>query len=571
MLWMRATVIDSRHRFAVVSFLAWFLVLVGFHGYYAVVDRYFLQDKGKLRTEKSQEISVQRGQILDRQNEPMAISTPVVAVSINPSQVSFTDSEVRAVAQILRLDPDGLASRIANAKHRSYLRLARRQPVSTALALQQLQLDGLNITTEYRRYYPMGSVTAHITGITDIDEQGAEGLEKSFNEHLKGESGHRRVTRDRQGRLIRDVRYVNLPKFGRDLLTSIDSRLQFLAQHELKQVVDEFDAEAATLILLDVSSGGILAMANEPTYNPNDTTFRHWSSMRNRSVTDRLEPGSTFKPFVALAALESGRYQPHTEVDTSPGWWVVRYKTIEDPVDYGVLTLREILVKSSQVGMSKVALDLPERTLLSIHRRAGFQDPVVTGLPGEALGELSGDDIEDEITRATMAYGYGFSVTPLHLAQAYLTLATGGVKRQISILLDDERDIPDERVFSEQHSRQVLNMLSGVVGVTGTASAAQIEGFTVAGKTGTVRKLKDHGYSDRHHFTLFVGMVPADYPKFLGVVVVDTPRPRTPGEKVSGGSVSAPLFKRIATRALQLRGELESQVSNVDSVEDNAA
>lgn len=545
---------DRRHTTAVVCFAIVTALLVGQMAYIAVVERYFLQDQSKMQSERLQKIPVNRGMIYDRLGEPMAISTPVIGVTVNPSRIDWSREEIGAVATILGQDATELSTKLENNRSRAFLYLARRQSPQKALALQQLELDGLDIQTEYRRYYPLGEVAAHLTGITDIDERGLEGLERAFDAHLDGEVGSRRVVRDRKGRLIRDIRYENLPKYGEDLVTSIDSRLQFLAYSELQNVVEEYSAEAASLVLLDVPTGGVLALANVPSYNPNNTSDIQWGNVRNRAVTDLIEPGSTFKPFVALAALESGRYDVDSQIDTNPGWTVVRSKTIEDPRNYGVLTLRDVLVKSSQVGSTRIALDLEDQALLSMHDRIGFNDYVLLGLPGETIGQLSGDDISKPLTRATMSYGYGFSVTPLQLARSYLTIATGGLQRQISILLNDEYREHDFRVFDKGHALQVLDMLAGVVGPTGTASKSAIPGFQVAGKTGTVRKISSNGYSDQHHITLFVGIVPMKNPQFLGLVIVDGPKPKIEGGKVSGGSVSAPVFKRVATRALQLRG-----------------
>ena len=545
---------ETRHKVTVFAFSSALLTLVGWQSYHAVIDRYFLQDQGRLRIERTQEVPVQRGVIYDRFGEALAISTPVVSVSVDPSRVGWSDAQYAQVAPILNQSVNELKRRIEIQKNRSFLYLARRQSSTIKDPLQELDLPDLFIHTEYRRYYPMGEVTSHLTGITDIDENGIEGLEKAFDGHLNGEKGLRRVARDNEGRLIRDIRYAKRPEFGEDLHTTIDSRLQFLAFHELEQVVQEYQAKSASLILLDVSTGGILAMANVPTYNPNDASVRPWSNMRNRAVTDLVEPGSTFKPFVVMEALESGRYTPQTTINTSPGWTMVRYKTIKDPRDYGTLTLTGVLVKSSQVGATKLALRLPEDAVLVAHGKAGYQDFVLSGLPGEAYGRLSGDDTTKALTRATMSYGYGFSVTPIQIARAYLTLATGGIRRQITILTEDSREAPDERIYSQAHAQAMLNMLTGVVGVTGTASKAKVDGFNVAGKTGTVRnQTPDGAYSDQDHTTLFVGMLPAEYPEYVGVVVVVSPRPKAPGEKVSGGSVSAPVFKRIATRALQLK------------------
>ncbi len=562
---------DKRHKTAVVCFALVTALLIGQMGYIAVVERYFLQDQSKMQSERLQKIPVQRGMIYDRLGEPMAISTPVIGVTVNPSRIDWSDKEIGAVAEILGRDAKELSTKLETNRSRAFLYLARRQSPQKALALQQLELEGLDIQTEYRRYYPLGEVAAHLTGITDIDERGLEGLEKEFDAHLEGEVGSRRVVRDRKGRLIRDLRYESLPKFGKDLVTSIDSRLQFLAYSELLNVVEEFRAESASLVLLDVPTGGVLALANVPSYNPNNTSDLQWDHVRNRAVTDLVEPGSTFKPFVALAALESGRYSADTEIDTNPGWTVVRSKTIEDPRNYGVLTLRNVLVKSSQVGATRIALDLQQNALLTVHERAGFHDYVLIGLPGERIGQLSGDDISKPLTRATMSYGYGFSVTSLQLARAYLTIATGGLQRQVSILLNDRYREPDFRVFDQRHALQVLDMLAGVVGPTGTASRSPIPGFEVAGKTGTIRKISRSGYSDQQHVTLFVGMVPMKNPQFLGLVVVDGPKPKVAGGKVSGGSVSAPVFKRIATRALQLRGTRERGTVASDIGRDDAA
>ena len=550
-----------RHRTVKICFSIAVVLLISQFIYLGVFERFFLQDKGRLRTERSQDIPAHRGMIYDRNGEPMAISTPVIAVTVNPSRLDWTDEQIDSLAQVLSLDSTKLKARIESARDRAFLYLARRQPAQMALSLQQLGLPGLEIQTEYRRYYPMGEVTAHLIGITDIDERGIEGLEKTFDSHLKGTNGTRRVVRDRNGRLLRDVRYEMLPKFGKDFNTAIDSRLQHLAFVELENTIAEFDAKAASLILLDVSTGGILALVNAPSYNPNAASRRISERMRNRAVTDLVEPGSTFKPFVALAALESGRYDAETEIDTNPGWLVVGRKTIEDPRNYGVLSLRNVLVKSSQVGSTRLAMDLDEFALLAIHERAGFQDYVLAGLPGENVGQLSGDNVANSLVLATMSFGYGFTVSPLQLASAYLTLATGGLRRQISILLEDERNEPDVRIFDELHVTQIVEMLSGVVSPIGTAYAAAIPGFDVAGKTGTVRRVSKSGYSDRSHTTFFVGMVPKKNPRFLAVVVVDEPKPRFEGEKVSGGSVSAPVFKRVVSRALQLHGVRPPQVT----------
>ena len=366
---------------------------------------------------------------------------------------------------------------------------------------------------------------------------------------LRGRPGSKRVLRDRLGQTVKDLDYLAAPDFGDDVELSIDLRLQFQAYSELQAAVEYHGAASGSLVAVDVDTGEVLALVNGPSYNPNDTDDRDFAAMRNRVITDIYEPGSTLKPFAVLAALETGRYTTRTEIDTSPGYVMVGRKLVKDRVDKGRLTLGGIIAESSQVGIAKVALDLGERDVYDVLARAGIGELPGTGLPGETSGALSDRDLDKPIARATLAYGYGVTVSPLQLAQGYLTLATGGVRRQLGVI----RGLPqptDRRVFDEADVRAVIRMMQGVTTEDGTAPKARVNGFAVAGKTGTARKAIVGGYDDTRHVAFFAGMAPVDDPKVVVVVVIDEPK----GEFIGGGEVAAPVFSRVVSRSLRLMG-----------------
>jgi cell division protein FtsI (penicillin-binding protein 3) len=366
---------------------------------------------------------------------------------------------------------------------------------------------------------------------------------------LKGAAGRKVVLRDQRGNNIRDLEYVAAPHFGTDLTLSIDLRLQYVAYRELKAAIEGHEATSGSLVMLDAATGEILALANQPSYNPNEQHAADYEDMRNRAVTDSYEPGSTIKPFTALAALETGRYQPDTLIDTSPGWFRVGSKLIEDPLNRGVLTLASALKKSSQVGFAKLALDLDERAVFDVLARAGIGEYVGTGLPGEVLGRFTDAGLGRPVEQVTLAYGYGLSVSALQLARAYLTIATGGERMPVSVL---KRSAPPERerVFDRRLAVEVLDMLETVTEDDGTAPGARVAGYRVGGKTGTARKVIQSGYSDERHVALFAGVAPLEQPRIVMVVVVDEPQRSLTG----GGAVAAPIFSRVAARALRLLG-----------------
>ena len=542
---------STRYRLVVGLFLGVTVVMLLRMLVLATYDREFLQEHGDRLAHREVSLTTTRGVIYDRTGQPIAISTPVYSIWTDPGIDAIAESSYPELAEALQISESALEETLWNARNKRFVYLKKRASHQVSEAVAQLSIEGVRFTKDYKRYYPAAEVTAHVVGLTRADGVGVEGLELSRDRLLRGEEGKRRILRGRDGRVVRDVNLVDPPRFGIDTTTSIDLGLQYLVFRQLRETVMQHDAQSATLVMIDVFNGEILSLATYPSYNPNDGMDRALKRMRNRAVADTYEPGSTIKPFAALAALESGRYSRDTVVETSPGYMGIGRHLVEDPRDYGPLTLEGVLVKSSQVGISKIALDLDEFAIYDVLRRSGILDVPNTGLPHEAEGHINPDELQREIGRATLSYGYGLRISPLQLAIGYLTLATGGVRRSISIVRDSNRYLPpDERVFDAQHSRQILEMLQGVVSPIGTAPGAYIEEFAVSGKTGTVRKISKGQYDDTRHIAWFVGMAPATNPRILAVVVVDEPQ----GITVSGGGVAAPVFAAVARHALQLMG-----------------
>jgi cell division protein FtsI (penicillin-binding protein 3) len=538
-----------RHYVVVGTFLVACAGIVVRVAYLNVTQREFLQQQGDARSIRSEVIPAYRGLVYDRYGEPLAISTPVVAIWTDPSQGALAAEDLAALAEPLGLDAQALSAQLAANGQREFMYIRRRVSWDVAQTVRGLNLDGVYFQSEYRRYYPAGETTAHVVGMTGIDDGGLEGVELAFDSTLRGEQGRKVVLKDRRGETIKDLDYVAAPRFGEDLRLSLDLRLQFLAYRELKAAVASHGAASGSLVMLDVATGEILALVNQPSYNPNEVQQGDAASMRNRAVTDTYEPGSTVKPFSVLAALESGQFMPDTVIDTSPGYFKVGPKLVEDPVNRGAISLREALQKSSQVGIAKVALQLEHRAVYEVLLRAGVADFVGTGLPGEAIAAMNDAGLGNPVARATLAYGYGLAVSPLQLAQAYLTLASGGVRLPLSVV---RKELPPsgERVFSAALAGQVVAMMEDVTAPTGTAPKARVAGFRVAGKTGTARKVSAHGYDDERHVALFAGMAPASDPRLVMVVVINEPQ----GEARGGGDVAAPVFSRVMARSMRLLG-----------------
>ena len=516
--------------------------------YLGVTERDFLQEEGDKRSIYEKRLPAMRGMIYDRNGEALAVSTPVFAVAVNPLQFDANSVALQQLGKILDLDVESLRTLLSNNAHRGYLYLKRHVSWEHMDAIRELRLAHLTLEPEYRRYYPAGESSAHVVGLTDIDDMGLEGIELTFENSLRGEAGSKTVLRDREGRIVDDLDYGRAPRFGSDLHLSIDSRLQYIAYRELKSAVVGHGAKSGSLIMVDVKTGEILALVNQPSFNPNGPINQR-EPTRNRVVTDFYDPGSTIKPFTAMAALESGRYQSETMIETSPGYFWVDSKMIQDPVNLNTITLAEAIQKSSQVAIAKVALDLPRDAVFDVLQRSGLGDYVGTGLPGEVTGLFSNVGMQSRVSRTAMAYGYGFTVTPLQLASAYVALAGHGSRLPLSILKQDRVPEP-QQVFDAEDAREVIAMMERVTQQGGTATNADIDDYRVAGKTGTARVLENGRYNDERHVAWFAGLAPVSDPRIVMVVLVNEPNT----DRASGGKVAAPVFGRVAAHSLRLLG-----------------
>ncbi|MBY6034135.1 peptidoglycan D,D-transpeptidase FtsI family protein [Marinobacter daepoensis] len=519
-----------------------------------VVDNDFLRKQGDVRTIRVESIDAHRGVVTDRHGEPLAVSTPVQTVWANPSETDPEDPQLASLARILGLSEGKLRERLRQYSGREFIYLRRKIQPSMAREALALGIGGIYARQEYRRYYPAGEVTAHVVGFTDIDEQGQEGIELAYNKWLTGEPGQKRVLKDNRGRIIKDLMLIRDARPGKDLELSIDLRLQYLAYRELKAVVSAHKARGGTLVMLDVDSGEVLAMVNQGSYNPNDRSQLAAENLRNKAITDLFEPGSTIKPLTIAAALESGEYQVTSTVDTSPGYRRFGRFTIRDYRNYGVLDLKQIIVKSSNVGVSKIATDLGGDKLRSLFARLGLGQATGIGFPGEAVGVLPAPPKWRPVEESTLSYGYGLSVNALQLAQAYMVVANGGVRYPLSLMKQEQKP-QGQRVLSEQITQSVREMLKQAV-ARGTGKRAQPGLYAAGGKTGTVHLVGARGYEDSQYKAIFAGMAPIDDPRIVTVVAVDAPQ----AGEYYGGEVAAPVFARVmgdALRLLNVKPELE--------------
>jgi cell division protein FtsI (penicillin-binding protein 3) len=486
--------------------------------------------------------------LLDRNGEPLAVSTPVDSVWAHPGLVVESGESLKPLAKALETDLRGLRQLIKRKAGREFVYLRRHLEPDMAERLKQLAFPGVYLRREYRRYYPAGEVTAHLVGFTDIDDRGIEGMELVYDEWMAGSPGSKRVIKDRLGRTVEDVESISIPAPGKSLTLSIDRRLQYLAYRELKAAVIKHRARSGSMVLLDVTTGEVLALVNQPSFNPNDRGSMRPARSRNRAVTDLIEPGSTIKPLVVANALSEGVYQPQSIIDTRPGYLrVSRQLTVRDFRNYGVIDVATVLKKSSNVGVTKIAMASSPEKLWDLFTRLGFGTYPGTGFPGESSGTLTHFRRWGPVERATIAYGYGLAVTPLQLAEAYATIAGYGIRRP-STLLKRDKAVTQDRVMSERVASDVIRMMEGVTAADGTAHRARIPGYRVAGKTGTSRKLGDTGYDDDRYLSIFAGMVPATKPRFAAVVVINEPT----GDDYYGGVVAAPVFSNVLAGALRM-------------------
>lgn len=537
-----------RSRFVTGCLLCGAAALVARAVHLQVFNTEFLTRQADARHLRVAKIAAHRGVITDRNGEPLAVSTPVDSIWVNPRQLSEAADRIQELARALDIDADELTRRVAQNTGKEFMYLRRHLPPAEAAAIDRLDIPGVGTEREYRRYYPAGEVVGHLVGFTDIDDVGQEGLELAFDQWLAGEAGTKRVMKDRLGRVVEDVERIKQPSPGRELALSIDLRIQYLAYRELKAAVHRSGAAAGAAVVLDVATGEVLAMVNQPTYNPNDRAQFSPSKYRNRAITDIFEPGSSLKPLIVAAALESGRYTAGSTIDTAPGYVRVGAKLIEDHDNLGRISLTTLLARSSNVGAIKIAMSLPPETLHGVLASFGLGRLSASGFPGESAGLLSHHSNWRPIGQATLAYGYGLSVTPLQLAQAYAIIAGDGLQRPVSLLRLDQPPIA-RRVIAVPTARDVLKMLEAVVASgEGTGKRAAVPTYRVAGKTGTARKIVPGGYSEDHHTALFAGIAPVSRPRLAIVVVVDDP---SNGEYY-GGDVAAPVFSNIARGALRI-------------------
>lgn len=512
-----------------------------------VFNKDFLNEQADTRHLRTEKITAHRGAITDRNGEPLAISTPVDSVWANPPELAAAVDRVPTLAGALGLDAQLLIRRITRSMDKEFLYLKRHLSPEQAHRVMALKLPGVNVIREYRRYYPAGEVTGHLVGFTNVDDSGQEGLELAFNHWLAGESGAKRVLKDRLGRSVENVASIRPPRPGKDLRSSIDLRLQYLSYRALKGAIQRHRADSGSIVILDVYTGEVLAVVNQPGYNPNDRAQYSAERYRNRAITDIFEPGSSIKPLVIAAALESGAYRPGSMVDTAPGYVIVGPKKIEDRNELGRVSLTTVLARSSNVGATKIAMSLEPDQLWNTMASFGLGELTTSGFPGESAGLLTHYSHWQEISQATLAYGYGVSVTPLQLAHAYAAIGSNGYMRPTSLVaLDQPKE--GEQVIGADTAVAVRRMLEEVVRPGGTGTKAAVTGYRVAGKTGTAWKFAVGGYSRDKYISIFAGLAPASNPRLAAVVVIDEPR----GDLYYGSDVAAPVFAEVMAESLRL-------------------
>jgi len=537
----------GRFFLVVVAVVVVAAVLIGRVTLLQLVDRPFLQSQGDARTLRHETIPAHRGMITDRNGEPLAISTPVVTLWANPQELPEDGIQQVVLARELGIGLEALQARIERFSDHEFMYLRRHMTPDDAQRVLDLRMTGVYSRPEYKRYYPAGEVAAQILGVTNVDDQGQEGMELAYQPYLAGHTGQRRIIQDRRGRLIRELGVVKEAQPGGELVLSIDQRLQYMAYRELRSAVLENEADGGVAIMMDVRSGEVLAMANYPSYNPNNRAGLDPQGLRNQAVVDVFEPGSVMKPLAMMAVLESGEFSPDKIVDTSPGWMRIDRFTIRDIRNYGKLDFSGILEKSSNIGMSKLALQMPDTAIWKKYNQLGLGQAPGTGFPGESAGSLPAPIRWSRSERAALSYGYGLSVSPMQLASAYTAIANKGVRMSPSLLRLNE-DPQGTQAVAPGVAEQLLGLLETSVGSNTGGRRARVEGYRVAGKTGTVRKTDATGYSQTAYRSVFAGIAPVSDPRLVTVIMIDHPK----AGDIYGGAVAAPVFSSITGNALRL-------------------
>ena len=538
----RRFVVRSFWVFGVFVFFSFFLVVRA--TYLQVLNKDFLIEQGNLRQIRDINIAAYRGTINDRNNKPLAISIPVDTISINPKKFNEDDIKMKQLSVLLGRDHEELIKLIKNSKSKSFLYIERKVPTNISNQIKLLNIANLDFKREYKRSYPAGEIISQLLGLTNIDEEGKEGVELQYNASLRGIPGVKRILKDDHNRHIENIKIIKSPKPGTDLTLSIDLRLQHIAHRALERAIIENKASSGSVILVDAPRGEILAIANHPTYDNNETFSLNPELMRNRAIIDMYEPGSSIKPIIMARAIDSGLYDETSIIDTSP--IKIGPKTIKNEREYGDMDLTTVLKKSSNPGMSRIGLSLESDTLWEMMSDFGFGSYVTDGFPGESRGRLHHHTEWGEIGKATMSYGYGITVTPIQLAQAYSVIANNGLYTPLSLrkgLFNESK-----RVINEDTAKTLLSMLEKVV-EDGTSKKATVNGYRVGGKSGTAWKTSGTGgYSTDRYRSIFAGIAPIDDPRLVAVVFIEEPT----GEFYYGGDVAAPVFSEIISQSLQL-------------------
>ena len=535
-----------RSRMVALVFMGCFCALIGRAFYLQILNNDFLQEKGESRYRRDQQISASRGKIADRHGDVLAISTPMKSVWAVPSEARLNGAQVRELAALLEMDVKELNRRLGSEKN--FVFLQRQLPPDIGERVAALKLPGIGQDKEYRRFYPSGEMTAHVVGFTGVDDKGLEGVELAFQGQLLGHPGSRSVIRDRRGQIVEDVGSIRMPQDGKDIRLSLDGKLQYLAYSALKQAVAENKAKAGGVVVADVKTGEILALANWPTYNPNNRERLSGAQLRNRAVTDTFEPGSTLKPFGVALALDAGKVRYDTLINCA-GKLTIGKATISDTKDHGTLSVAQIIQKSSNIGVAKIAAMMPAQQMWEMFDAIGFGQPPRLGFPGEVGGRLRPWKTWLPIEQATMSYGYGISVSLMQLARSYMVFARDGDLIPLTLLRHEGAPLAATQIFTQQTAREVRAMLEMAAQPGGTAPQAQVPGYRVAGKTGTAHKLEGGQYAKKY-VSSFVGFAPASDPRLVIAVMIDEP---TAG-KHYGGSVAGPVFANIMGGALRTMG-----------------
>jgi cell division protein FtsI (penicillin-binding protein 3) len=547
----RATFLVTRHYSALLLLLALLAGLVARALYLQLVEQDFLASQGVQRQIRTIETPAYRGAILDRFGTPLAISTPVDSVWVNPGEILENLDALKRVAARLDLDYRDTVAMLKQRADREFVYLKRQLETEFAASVAG-GVDGVYLQREYHRFYPAGEVVSHLVGFTDIDDHGQEGLELAYDDWLGAQPGERRVIRNRFGEVVEELAQVKAARSGNDVHTSIDMRLQYIAYRSLARAIKYHAAAAGSAVLLDARSGEILAMVNQPSYNPNSRNSMAPGQLRNRALTDVFEPGSAIKPFTFAAAMERGRFDSRSRIDTSPGYLMVSGHPIKDTRDLGSLSLADILRQSSNVGATRVALSLERDELWQSFREFGFGSASGVSFPGESAGYLRHYSQWQPLDHATMGFGYGMSVSISQLARAYAMIANLGRLPELSLLRkapESSRDNQISRhVIKSSTARQLLQMMSEVVGPRGTAQQAAVPGYRIAGKTGTARKSVDGGYRHDDYVAVFAGIAPASNPRLVMAVMIDEPTQNG----YYGGVVAAPVFQEVISNALRI-------------------